>query len=75
MGSDLLIGSAGTKSYEAKAYLFIDESRASKLSGLAAIEQRQVVVPATANSPIVAGVFDAFYSALRRLFPNTTDQK
>lgn len=71
---ELIVAPDGTKSYEAKATLFIYESRESKLAGLAAIEQRQIVVPTDATSLMVGGVFDVFYGAVKEQYPNTTDQ-
>lgn len=73
MTFDLLVAQDGTKSFEAKGTLFIYESRASKAAGFAAIEQRQVVIPTDTSSPMVAGVFEVFYAAIRNQYPNTTD--
>ncbi|MEW5314938.1 MAG: hypothetical protein WDW38_006397 [Sanguina aurantia] len=73
MTFQLVVAADGSKTFQAKATLFIYASKESKAAGLAAIEERQVVVPTEVNSLMVAGVFDVFYSAMRYQYPNTTE--
>lgn len=65
----------GVKTYQAMATLYIYTSREGKCAGLAAIEQRDVYIPAETASDLVLNVFNVFFANLKTQYTNTTDMR
>lgn len=65
----------GVKTYQAMATLYIYTSREGKFNGLAAIEQRDVFIPAETASDLVTNVFNIFFANLKAQYTNTSDAR